>query len=1173
MMKYKPDWNMDEAQARKLLEEDEAARERIRRETDKNFFVEASAGSGKTTMLVDRMVAMVEAGTDISKICAITFTKAAANEFYFRFQDKLGEAARQGSQRAKEALKNLDLCFMGTIDAFCQMILSEHPMEAAVPTGNSLLQDEDLSAEYERVWLDLTRGRYPEYNEQFYRWTTYCRKAKNAFVQALDSLMKIRNTGLKNRLETRLAGEALAPVKADLIRILRFLKDHQAEACYLDTERRQGDDSSKKGNPRDDSLKNRWDKLDSEIIPAFDADWEKNLEGILELFNTWGSDEGKTKGKIIKITPAFYEKTMKEGKYDLSLYFRPDYEVKYVIDIDKKEKEKKALAQNTEVDEQKESGDKEIRFYGMCFDLLVVPAQIRNFQFAYLMGLVQPQVERVAKDLRQQGKLSFFDYLLYLRDMLKADAAGDGSLTRHIYERHSYFLIDEFQDTNPLQSEVFFYLTAENPCADWKCCLPRPGSLFIVGDPKQSIYRFRQADVVSFLDLKKLFEQGVGEVVYLTRNFRSTRQLCQWYNEIFTEIFPESGLSDTQSSYEPIPLKGELADESCMNGIFSYVCSSSNSTKVLESEKSPAKVSAMIRQMVHNPQVKISVPVRDEKGKITGWMPRELEYGDFMLIPWAKTTMPAHMEEFRMDGIPFRIEGRVEFNQCEAFGAMCWLMEAAANPNAYKRNDYIQEHIYFKASDRDLKESLQVAKGLSPAAAFGYLLEKEKVLERYGSDRLEYVYYARELLRQHEAEGKIKTLSEASDYLKSLLKIRDTDVERNMALTPEENCVHFANLHKIKGLEAPVVVLIGANTKVFPASSHVDYRHDPPCSVLFRVSEKDEEGNEKRICGTGEYLNEMGKELLLSREEDDRKCYVAATRAENVLIIGHCEADSLDPWEKLKYKEHPDIFKDYLVTREKKPSRKKGNSEVSAADLYQEAEEQVLITSEKSRKKTLQMETESWSYTKESPSKLDKEKSERSPAQTDEDGTAEDIDLLPENDSGEVTQEKTGSGKRDAHLIGTMVHRLMECLVLSRGKYAGQGEVLIRQVLAEQKAEADPYFRDILEEVLEKILGGGYEQPSGFPRDILAELRGAQEVHCELPFCYQEVKDGETILWHGIMDLVYQKDGKWYIIDYKTNRDNEDLEKDYESQLAQYKKAFKELSGEDAQTRIYSIPV
>ena len=78
-------------------------------------------------------------------------------------------------------------------------------------------------------------------------------------------------------------------------------------------------------------------------------------------------------------------------------------------------------------------------------------------------------------------------------------ARQGGALIQYIFRRHSYYLIDEFQDTNPIQSEIFFYLTAEHPVENWQHCDPKPGTLFIVGDPKQSIYRFRNADVGSYL--------------------------------------------------------------------------------------------------------------------------------------------------------------------------------------------------------------------------------------------------------------------------------------------------------------------------------------------------------------------------------------------------------------------------------------------------------------------------------------------------------------------------------------------------------------------------------------------------------------------------------------------------------------------------------------------------
>ena len=129
------------------------------------------------------------------------------------------------------------------------------------------------------------------------------------------------------------------------------------------------------------------------------------------------------------------------------------------------------------------------------------------------MDFLNSCVPHLVKAMRDEGKMTFFDYLFYLREMLRKDAEKDGKLIQYIYDRHSYFLIDEFQDTNPLQAEIFFYLASANPNSQWKECVPRPGSLFIVGDPKQSIYRFRGADVTSFLNVKTLFEKNGGAIL------------------------------------------------------------------------------------------------------------------------------------------------------------------------------------------------------------------------------------------------------------------------------------------------------------------------------------------------------------------------------------------------------------------------------------------------------------------------------------------------------------------------------------------------------------------------------------------------------------------------------------------------------------------------------------
>jgi ATP-dependent exoDNAse (exonuclease V) beta subunit len=125
---------------------DRQARDLIINDIKTNYFVEAGAGSGKTTCLVSRMVNMVLSGIEVDKICAITFTKAAANEFYERFLKKLIDL-RDKSKNNKEndllnnAIRNIDMCFLGTMDSFVNTIMHEYPIEAGIPTNSKVIQD------------------------------------------------------------------------------------------------------------------------------------------------------------------------------------------------------------------------------------------------------------------------------------------------------------------------------------------------------------------------------------------------------------------------------------------------------------------------------------------------------------------------------------------------------------------------------------------------------------------------------------------------------------------------------------------------------------------------------------------------------------------------------------------------------------------------------------------------------------------------------------------------------------------------------------------------------------------------------------------------------------------------------------------------------------------------
>ena len=123
------------------------------------------------------------------------------------------------------------------------------------------------------------------------------------------------------------------------------------------------------------------------------------------------------------------------------------------------------------------------------------------------------------------GKLTFNE-LLYRASKLLKEVPGARA---HYKSKFKYFYVDEFQDTDPIQVELLLYLTDDGDIRK-----PRPGSLFIVGDPKQSIYRFRRADISIYNRVKEIIEEN-GEVVYLDINFRSSDEICSWVEDTFKD--------------------------------------------------------------------------------------------------------------------------------------------------------------------------------------------------------------------------------------------------------------------------------------------------------------------------------------------------------------------------------------------------------------------------------------------------------------------------------------------------------------------------------------------------------------------------------------------------------------------------------------------------------------
>src|SRR6185295_8634029 len=149
---------------------------------------------------------------------------------------------------------------------------------------------------------------------------------------------------------------------------------------------------------------------------------------------------------------------------------------------------------------------------------------------ALLQSELQDLTERYEELKARSGKLDFVDLLIRTRNLLRESK----DVREFLQEEFTHIFVDEFQDTDPVQAEILILLAADDPDeTDWLEVQPKRGKLFLVGDPKQSIYRFRRADIIMYQDLcRRLHQKGVA-IEYLSRSFRSVRPIQDAVNAAF----------------------------------------------------------------------------------------------------------------------------------------------------------------------------------------------------------------------------------------------------------------------------------------------------------------------------------------------------------------------------------------------------------------------------------------------------------------------------------------------------------------------------------------------------------------------------------------------------------------------------------------------------------------
>ena len=240
---------------------DNEYRDYIINHPNSNIFIVAGAGSGKTTILVDRMVSLVEEDENvISKICAITFTKNAAKNFLYKFEKKLKQRSKMTfeewqndktthlkaptditKERCKKALININQCFAGTIDSFCNLIIQEHPLEASLPSSSRVLEDDEMNEIYKKEFKAISDGVEP-YIKLLPKLKVFSLLHSNpieAFCETISEVMQSIILDVSFNRPTKSLNESLKDFELKyrdlLVGDIKYLLNHENDVVDIET--------------------------------------------------------------------------------------------------------------------------------------------------------------------------------------------------------------------------------------------------------------------------------------------------------------------------------------------------------------------------------------------------------------------------------------------------------------------------------------------------------------------------------------------------------------------------------------------------------------------------------------------------------------------------------------------------------------------------------------------------------------------------------------------------------------------------------------------------------------------------------------------------------------------------------------------------------------------------
>ncbi|MBN2371823.1 MAG: UvrD-helicase domain-containing protein [Vicinamibacteria bacterium] len=1017
---------------------DEPARAKARGDFSASLVLASGAGTGKTTLIVDRIETLVRLGkARLDEIVAVTFTENAATTIKLRLRGRLERAradeslSRSERERAAHALSVLERAPVSTIHSLCAAILAERPLECGAPIGFRVAEEAEADLIFESAWTEwlaagLTAG-------------------DDALLAALDAGIPLEGEGAFGE-RSSLRGFARALVEQRDLEPLTAASRLDPRAWREELEEQAA----------------RAQKLRS-MTGAGDA-LAAALDGLVGLARRANELDGHELQAHLQSMPVIRKNLGQISRWT----------------------SREALQEARRIAEW--TKEAKARW----------ESQVGAALHSRLTRALIQVVELYERKKTEQGVLDFLDLLLKARDALRRRE----SLRRYFRERYRHVIIDEFQDTDPLQLEIAEILTEGEP-----------GKLCVVGDAMQSIYRFRRADAVVFVRLAEKARAAPGfGVAHLTQNFRSRPAILRFVNRAFARLI-EASNENGQPVFEAIAPRPDLAEGAAVLAL-RFDVGPVESADLLRAEA--AALAAMLGRIAAG-----ELPVRDPANGES----RGSRAGDVMILSRRLTQLRYLEEALEAADLRYVIEGGKSFFDRQEVHETLATLRAVDDPNDRVALVAALRSSFFGASDRDIAlyalsggalRAGSIDAGLPGAGALGPAFDLVQRLHRERRSMsvpslIERLYDETRVLASHATTSrgaaavanleKVVVLARQAQDLGVLTLRGFIDLlARRIAETSEEpdlpaarpgalDTIRIMSIHKAKGLESPIVALHDTADEFWSVHDVVPLREEGKIAVGFRAG-----------CQPPNWAELKKREQARAWAEGRRLLYVACTRPRDWLAIPQPSASA----------KVGSFLKDLIALL---PHESDGDVRVvGAGTIVTDAAPAatVLLAEGEAEEETADAAGEQWEQDR-------KRLIERSASLSYAPIAA--TRLASATAPAAAISASTPEGRE----LGTLVHRILEWTPLATPER--ERLQAISEALASRLGLSRDFGRRAADSVM-RVLA----------HPVLERARRAVAVWRELPVWLPD----EGRLVEGVVDLVFQEDLALVIVDYKSDPIRED---------------------------------